>query len=219
MGELDSNYNSWKREWRSSSKVPKLETGNRRVRAKFESWNRECSSSSQVRGLESEMKVFEPSSDAWNREWRSSIQVRGLESEMEEFEPSSNQVRGLESGMEDFKTSSEAWNREWKSSSQVRGLESGMEEFEPSSKVGIRKIGVFSKVPTLGIGNGRVRDKFEAWNQEWRNLSQVRSLESEMEVFEPSSDVVSWPHPSDIAVDPRLPYYSWEWAYPLRDLY
>ena len=42
-------------------------------------------------------------------------------------------------------------------------------------------------------------------NQECRSSSQVRSLESEMEVIVPSSDAVSWPHPSVIAVDPRLP--------------
>ena len=62
-----------------------------------------------------------------------------------------------------------------------------------------------SKAPTLGIGNGRVRAKFEALNQEWRSSSQVRGFKSEMEVFDQSSDAVSWPHPSDIAVDPRLP--------------
>ena len=44
-----------------------------------------------------------------------------------------------------------------------------MEEFEPSSK--------------LGIGNGGVRVKFEAWNRKWRRSSQVRGLESEMEEF------------------------------------
>ena len=38
-----------------------------------------------------------------------------------------------------------------------------------------------------GIGNGGVLAKFEAWNREWRSSSQVRSLESEMEEFEPSS--------------------------------
>ena len=48
-----------------------------------------------------------------------------------------------------------------------------MEEFEPSSR--------------LGIGNGGVRAKFEAWNREWRSSSQVRGLESGMEEFEPSS--------------------------------
>ena len=54
----------------------------------------------------------------------------------------------------------------------------------------------------LGIGNGRVQAKFLALNQECKSSSQVRSLESEMEVFLPSSDAVSWPHPSVIAVDP-----------------
>ena len=49
-----------------------------------------------------------------------------------------------------------------------------MEEFEPSSR--------------LGIGNGGVRVKFDAWIRKWRSLSQVRCLESEMEEFEPSSD-------------------------------
>ena len=75
MEVFDSNYNSWKREWRSSSKCSKLRIGNRAVRAKF-------------RSLESEIEEFEPSSklgtgnggvlakfeakfDAWNREWRS----------------------------------------------------------------------------------------------------------------------------------------------------
>ena len=56
----------------------------------------------------------------------------------------------------------------------------------------------------VGIGNVRVRDKFEASNQEWRSSSKIRILELEMEVIELSSDAVSWPHPSDIAVDPRL---------------
>ena len=41
-----------------------------------------------------------------------------------------------------------------------------------------------SQVPTLGIGNGRFRRKFEAWNREWRSSRQVRILESEMEEFE-----------------------------------
>ena len=47
-----------------------------------------------------------------------------------------------------------------------------MEEFEPSSR--------------LGIGNGGVRAKFDACNRKWRSSSQVRSLESGMEEFEPS---------------------------------
>ena len=38
-----------------------------------------------------------------------------------------------------------------------------MEEFEPSSR--------------LGIGNGGVRAKFEAWNRKWRSLSKVPSHE------------------------------------------
>ena len=37
-----------------------------------------------------------------------------------------------------------------------------MEEFELSSR--------------LGIGNGGVRAKFEAWNRKWRSLSKVPSL-------------------------------------------
>ena len=44
-----------------------------------------------------------------------------------------------------------------------------------------------SQVPTLGIGNGRVRAKFEALNREWRSSSQVLGLESGMEEFEASS--------------------------------
>ena len=36
-------------------------------------------------------------------------------------------------------------------------------------------------------------------------MSQVRVLELGMEKFEQRSNVVSWPNPSDIAVDPRLP--------------
>ena len=46
---------------------------------------------------------------------------------------------------------------------------------------------VFELSSTLGIGNGRVRDKFEAWNREWKRASQVRGLESEIEEFETSS--------------------------------
>ena len=41
-------------------------------------------------------------------------------------------------------------------------LDSEMEEFEPSS--------------TLGIVNGGVRAKFEAWNRKWRSSSQVPTL-------------------------------------------
>ena len=47
---------------------------------------------------------------------------------------SSRQVRSLESEIEEFESNCDAWNREWRSS---------------------------SKVPTLGIGNGRVLAKFE----------------------------------------------------------
>ena len=68
--------------------------------------------------------------------------------------------------MEEFEPSSETCNREWKSSSQVRGLESGMEEFESNSKAWIREWRNSSIVPTLGIGNGRVRVKFDACNRE-----------------------------------------------------
>ena len=78
--------------------------------------------------------------------------------------------------MEEFEPSSDAWNRKWKSSSQVRNLELGMEEFETSLRL--------CKVPTLVIGNGRVRVKFEAWNWEWRSSSKDRGFESEMEEFE-----------------------------------
>ena len=60
-----------------------------------------------------------------------------------------------------------------------------MEEFEPSSKLGIGNVGVRAKLLTLGIGNGRVLAKFEAWNRKWRSSNKVRGLESEMEVFTP----------------------------------
>ena len=53
-----------------------------------------------------------------------------------------------------------------------------MEEFEPNS--------------TLGIGNGGVLARFEAWNREWRSSSQVRFLKSEMEEFEPSCEAWNW---------------------------
>ena len=75
MVELDSNYNSWNREWRSSSKCSRLGIGNRDLRAKF-------------RNLESGIEEFYPSSrlgignggvrakfEAWNRKWRRSSQV------------------------------------------------------------------------------------------------------------------------------------------------
>ena len=50
MEEFDSNFNSWNREWRSSSKCSKLEIGNRAVTAKF-------------RSLETGIEEFEPSSN------------------------------------------------------------------------------------------------------------------------------------------------------------
>ena len=62
--------------------------------------------------------------------------------------------------MEVFKPGSDAWNRKWRSSNQVL---------------------------TLRYGNGIVRDIFKARNREWKSSSQDRSLESEMEEFEPSS--------------------------------
>ena len=69
-----------------------------------------------------------------------------------------------------------------------RRLESGKEEFETSSK--------------LGIGNGGVRAKFEAWNRKWGSYIQsitlgfgnegvranARGLESEIETLELSSE-------------------------------
>ena len=70
--------------------------------------------------------------------------------------------RRLESGMEEFEPCSDVWNREWKSSSQVRCLE--------------WKWRRSSQVPTLGIGNGIVRAKFEAWNRKWRISSQIPTL-------------------------------------------
>ena len=39
-----------------------------------------------------------------------------------------------------------------------------------------RKWRSLSQVPTLGIGNGGVRAKFEVWNREWRSSSQVLTL-------------------------------------------
>ena len=75
-----------------------------------------------------------------------------------------------------------------------------MEDFEPSSRLGIgngrvrakfeawnRKWRSLSHVPTLGFRNGRVRAKFEAYNQESRSSIQVLCLESEIEEFETSS--------------------------------
>ena len=95
----------------------------------------------------------------------------------------------------------EALNRKWRSSSQVRRLESEMEEFEPSSDAWNRKWWSSSQVPTLGIGNGGVRAKFEdcnrkieefesnsdAWNRDWKSSSKVLGLDSGMEEFESSS--------------------------------
>ena len=40
----------------------------------------------------------------------------------------------------------------------------------------------------LGIRNGRVRAKFDAWNRKLRSSSLVRGLESGMEEFEPISE-------------------------------
>ena len=57
------------------------------------------------------------------------------------------------------------WNRKWRSSSLVRSLESEMEDFEQSSTPYNRKWGSSRPVPMLGIGNGRVRAKFKAWNR------------------------------------------------------
>ena len=65
--------------------------------------------------------------------------------------------------MEEFEPSSDAWNWKWRSSNQVL---------------------------TLRIGNGIVRDNFNAKNRELKSSSQDRSLESEMEEFETSSE--SW---------------------------
>ena len=65
--------------------------------------------------------------------------------------------------MEEFEPSSDAWNWKWRSSNQVL---------------------------TLKIGNGIVRDNFKAKNRELKSSSQDRSLESEMEEFETSSE--SW---------------------------
>ena len=39
----------------------------------------------------------------------------------------------------------------------------------------------------LRIGNVGVQNQFIPWNRKWRSSSLVRSLESEMEDFEPSS--------------------------------
>ena len=82
--------------------------------------------------------------------------------------------------MEDVEPSSDAWNREWKSSMQIRSFES----LEPSSDTWNREwrsssivrsleseMKVSSQVPTLEIGNGRVRGKFEAWNRQWKSSS------------------------------------------------
>ena len=92
MGELDSNYNSWNREWRSSRKCSRLGIGNRDVRAKLQN-------------LESGIEEFYPSTrlgignlgvrakfEAWKRKWMSSGQVPKVRI-------GNRRVRGLESGM------------------------------------------------------------------------------------------------------------------------
>ena len=56
--------------------------------------------------------------------------------------------------MEKFESNSEAWNREWRSSSPV---------------------------PTFGIGNGKVRAKFDDWNGNGGDRAKFRLLELEME--------------------------------------
>ena len=61
-GGVRAKFDTWNREWRSSSKVRTLGIGNGGVRAKFGH-------------LESGMEEFELSSAAWNRKWRSSSQV------------------------------------------------------------------------------------------------------------------------------------------------
>ena len=170
MKEFESNSDAWNWEWKSLRQVRSFESemeelepssrlgiGNGGVRAKF-------------RRLESKLVEFEPSSrlgidklrsssqiptlgigigrvramfSARNQEWRSSSQVLGLELGMEEFEPSSMLGIGNRGVLDKF-----------------RGLELEMVEFEPSSSHGIGKWRSSSQIPTLGIGNGRVRAKF-----------------------------------------------------------
>ena len=48
-------------------------------------------------------------------------------------------------------------------------------------------LGIGNGSSRLRIGNVGVQTKFVAWNRKWRSSSQVRSLELEMEEFEPSS--------------------------------
>ena len=48
-------------------------------------------------------------------------------------------------------------------------------------------LGIGNGSSRLGIGNVGVQSKFVAWNWKWRRSSHFRSLESEMEEFEPSS--------------------------------
>ena len=48
-------------------------------------------------------------------------------------------------------------------------------------------LGIWNGSLKLEIGNVGVQTKFVTWNQKWRSSNSVRSLESEMEDFEPSS--------------------------------
>ena len=50
-----------------------------------------------------------------------------------------------------------------------------MEEFE---SVGIlqSEMEEFESIPMLGIGNGRILAKFDAWNRKWRSSNQVPKL-------------------------------------------
>ena len=72
-----------------------------------------------------------------------------------------SKVRGLQLEMKEFESRSDAWNRKWRNLSTVRCMESGMEEFEPSSDARYRKWRSSTQVTMLGIGNRRVRYKFE----------------------------------------------------------
>ena len=62
-----------------------------------------------------------------------------------------------------------------------------MEEFESNSEAGNRKWRSSNQVPTLGIGNGRVRAKFELGIGNGGVRAKFRRLESGMEEFEQSS--------------------------------